>query len=806
MSATTLRPRLGTLSPPRLRNVTVVSIATLLMVATTAWAVMSAGWVDGTGAVLVTAVAAVLEATLIARSSVGRVIALLMLPVVGALVVVPLTYGSMPGADQLTLGTATTQYLNALTTGLFVQGDWPFLVGLCGVFWLVGSWAAWMAVREQRGVLAVVPCFAVLAVNALNAPSLHNVFVPEAVAVVLSLVVIGRVHLLALSTRWRRSGVVALPGTERRFGRVTWAAALVLLVLALIAPPASSRDVSGLFFHFGNNSARRTGTGGTDGGNSGGPGQIRFDPAAVPGGPLQSSPVSVLSYTTDAESAVYLRVVNDNFFSQGNWFPNGPNLGNGYGIAEALAANGGTIPRDRDPLAGGVGSAAGLKKVTTRIILSGPATGAGTPLGIFPGEPDTITVPGNAVGVSTGKGTGLLTVDQYRMNSASTLFTATAMTATASASQLRAAGTSYPGFVAQNYLGLNPVTASDRAQVATLVKIAQQWTLGATNPYDAAALIESHLRDSTVFTYTLKPPATRAGVWPVIDFLTRTHAGYCQYFADAMGALLRASGIPTRLVSGYGPGTTDDNGSRTGPQLHTVTTSDAHVWVEAYFPGFGWVPFEPTPDGFYAPIVRGADPAVPSTPSASSSPTPEPTPKPAATPPPDSNGGAGGVTGATIPPGLLGGVLGVVALLLAVVILRRWLSRPGTLLGVWRRVALLGALLGVRRRSSETYAAYARRLGVALPADTVTLIHRDGGDVGPRPVRARVVAALEQIADTSGKAEFSLSGLDERESVQWHRAWERIRRVIPLLLWRTFLTRGLGRGSPADATAPAYSP
>jgi Transglutaminase-like superfamily/TgpA N-terminal domain len=792
MSAATLRPRLGTVAAPRLRNITVVSVATLAMVAATAWAVMSAGWVDGTGAVLVTAVAAVLEATLIARSSVGRVVALLMLPIVGALVVVPLTYGSMPGADTLTLGAATTQYLNALTTGLFVQGDWPFLVGLCGVFWLIGSWAAWMAVRERRGVLAVVPSFAVLAVNALNAPSLRNVAVPEAVAVVLSLVVIGRVHLLALSTRWRRTGVVALPGTERRFGRVTWGAAVLLLLLALIAPPASTRDVSGSIFHFGSSNSHRAGSGG-DGANTGGPGQVRFDPNAVPGGPLQSTPVSVLSYTTDAESAVYLRVVNDNYFSQGNWFPNGPSFDNGYGIGETLAINGGAVPRDRDPLVGGLGRATTLKKVTTRIILAGAAaTGAGPPLGIFPGEPDSITVPGNAVGLSTGNGTALLTVDAYRLNSVVSLFSASGMVSSASANQLRTAGKGYPGFITQNYLGLNPVTSADKAQVANLVQIAQLWTAGAGNPYDAAALIESHLRDTTVFTYTLKPPATRPGLWPVMDFLQRTHAGYCQYFADAMGALLRAAGIPARLVSGYGPGTTDDSTSRTGPQLHSVTTSDAHVWVEAYFPGFGWVPFEPTPDGFYNPIVRGADPSAPSTPAPASSPTPESTPKPVTTPRPDQSGGAGGATSATVPPGLLGVVLGLVALFFAVVVLRRWLSLPGTLGGVWRRVGLLGAALGVRRRSSETYAAYARRLSVALPADTVTLIHRRGGEVGPRPVRARVVAALEQIADTSGKAEFSVGGIDEREAVQWHRAWERIRRVIPLLLWRTFLSRGLG--------------
>ncbi len=773
---------------PNLRNVTVVSIATLGMVAASAWAVMSAGWVDGTGAALVAAVAAVLEATLIARSSVGRLIALLMLPVVGALVVVPLTYGSLPGADGLTLSEAAEQYVNALTTGLFVQGDWPFLVGLCGVFWLVGSWAGWMAVRERRGILAVVPCYAVLAVNVLNAPSLNNVLLPEAIAVLLSLVVIGRVHLLSLSARWRRSGVVALPGTERRFGRVTWVAASALLVVALIVPPVSTHDVSGFFFHFNSSNSHRLGTGdGTAGTGSGGPGTVRFDPNAVPGGPLNSNPVPVLSYTTDSDASVYLRVIDDNHFAAGNWFPTGPNS-----QASLVSAAAGQIPRDRNPADGGVAATDSLHRVTVRVVLNGNATGDGAQRGIFSGEPEAITAAGSAVGVAGAVGGSLLSVDQYRFAQPNSRYTTTGTVSSASATQLRNAGTVYPSFVSSVYLGLNPVTSTDRTQVFTLTQVAQQWTAGTTNPYDAAASIEQHLRDTTAFTYTLNPRPTRAGLWPVVDFLTRTHEGYCQYFADAMGALLRAAGIPARLVSGYGPGTTDDANSRPGAVLHTVTTSDAHIWVEAYFPGFGWVPFEPTPDGNYTPISRGADPLTPaSSPTPSSSSAGSPTPKPTSTPRPDA-GAAGGVTGPTIPPGLFGGVLGAVALTALLVALRRWIARPRNLTGVWRRVGAFGAILGVRRRPSETYAAFAHRLGSALPPDTVTVVHPGGGEVGPRPVRARVVAALEQIADTSGKAEFSAGGLDERESVQWRRAWERIRRAIPLLLWRSLLARMSG--------------
>jgi len=795
MSATTFRPRVA-LPAPRLGNATVVSIATLATVAATAWAVMSAGWVDGTGAVLLTAVAGVLEAALVARSSVGRLVALLLLPVVGTLVVVPLTYGSMPGADTATFADAARQYADALSTGLFVNGDWAFLVGLCGVFWLIGAWTGWMAVRERRGILAVLPCFAVLAVNALNAPSLEHVAVPEAVAVVLALVVIGRVHLLDLSARWRRSGVVALPGTESRFGRVTIGAALVLLLAAVVVPPVSTRDISGSIFKF-NGSGGHKGSGGGDGGNGAGsgPGTIRFDPAAVPGGPLVSQPVNVLAYTTDAPQSFYLRVVNDAYFSQGNWFPNGPGTGTDAGLTPTIVpASAGQIPRDRDPASGGIAPSATQQPVTAKVVLSGPATGDGA-LAIFPGEPDAVSVDGGAMGLTRGGVGDLLTVDQFRISRVVSTFTAVGTISTASSNQLRDAGTGYPDWVRLGYLDLNPSTGADRAQISELQRIVREWTVGQSNPYDEASAIERHLRDTAVFTYTLKPPPTRPGLWPIIDFLDRTHQGYCQYFAAAMGALLRADGIPTRVVSGYGPGSADDSRSRPGATLHTVTSSDAHVWVEAYFPHYGWVPFEPTPDGTYEPISRGSDP-TPTGPNSTPTPTSAatPTPRPTSAPRPEQSGAAGG-SGPTIPPGLLGGVLAVLAIAGALVLLRNWAARPRTLPAMWRRLGIFGAALGVRRRPSETYAAYVHRLSRALPPDTTTLAHRDGsGEIGPRPVRARVVAALDQLAASSGKAEFSQGGIDDRERVQWHRAWERVRRAIPLLLWRTVLARSARRG------------
>ena len=800
MSAATYRPRVGSSAVlPRVGNNTAVAAAALGMVAATAWAVMSAAWVDGTAAMLITGVAAVLEAALVARSSVGRLIALLLLPVVGALVVVPLTYGSMPGADNITLGNAVQQYVDALTTGLFVQADWAFLVGLCGVFWLIGSWTGWMAVRERRGVLAVLPCYAVLAVNALNAPSLEHVAFPEAVAVMLSLVVVGRVHLLDLTARWRRSGVVALPGTERRFGRITLVASVLLLVVAVVVPPVSTRDISGIFFRF-TNSGGHHGSGGNGGsGLGGGPGKIRFDTSTIPGGPLVSDPVPVLAYTTTSDQLLYLRVVNDTYFNDGNWYTNPqPGTGDNGLVAATVAADPGQIPRDRDPGDGGVGVTGSVQQVNARIVLNGPATGEGESLGIFPGEPDAITESGTVTGMTRQEVAGLLTVDEFHMDSSANTFTSSATLSTATIDQLESAGTTYPSFVTAGYLALNPSTASDRQAVDKLKSIAQNWTVGETNPFDQATEIERHLRDLTVFKYTLKPPKTADGVWPILDFLTRTHQGYCQYFASAMGALLRADGIPARLVSGYGPGTVDDSSAHPGVSLYHVTTSDAHVWVEAYFPHYGWVPFEPTPDGNYQTIARRsatatANPTPPPSASASATPSAKPTPTPR-----NDNGGAVGGTVPTLPPGLLGGTLAVLFVAGVLLGLRRWIARPRNLPALWRRVGAIGAVLGIRRRPSETYAAFVHRLSRALPPDTTTLIHPDGSaDLGPRPARAITVAALEQLAAASGKEEFSAKGLSEREIVQWKRAWDRVRRHVPLLMWRSLLVRTFRRGEIA---------
>ena len=112
----------------------------------------------------------------------------------------------------------------------------------------------------------------------------------------------------------------------------------------------------------------------------------------------------------------------------------------------------------------------------------------------------------------------------------------------------------------------------------------------APTPYAAAADLLRWFRVTGGFTYTNRPPVAPDA--PLVAFVTRTHAGYCQHFAGAMALMLRYLGVPARVAVGFSSGTYDPK-----RQLWTVTDHDAHAWVEAWFAGYGWLPFDPTPAG-----------------------------------------------------------------------------------------------------------------------------------------------------------------------------------------------------------------
>ncbi|MCZ8511115.1 DUF4129 domain-containing protein [Paenibacillus filicis] len=155
---------------------------------------------------------------------------------------------------------------------------------------------------------------------------------------------------------------------------------------------------------------------------------------------------------------------------------------------------------------------------------------------------------------------------------------------------------------------------------ARVKQLAADITKDAANPYDKAKKIEQYLQ--TNFSYTNKPDLTKGRSRDFVDrFLFEMKEGYCDYYSTAMAVMARSIGLPSRWVKGYASGSTALDQELMGfgadqglidpdaAGVYTVRNSDAHSWVEIYFTGYGWVPFEPTA-GFTLPrAVQAPEPS-----------------------------------------------------------------------------------------------------------------------------------------------------------------------------------------------------
>ena len=112
----------------------------------------------------------------------------------------------------------------------------------------------------------------------------------------------------------------------------------------------------------------------------------------------------------------------------------------------------------------------------------------------------------------------------------------------------------------------------------------------AKNPYAATVALEAWFRSSGGFIYDEQPPPSAPGVPTLVQFVTQTKRGYCQHFAGAMALMLRYLGIPARVAAGFTSGNYDSQ-----RRTWTVYDRNAHTWVEVWFKGYGWLPFDPTP-------------------------------------------------------------------------------------------------------------------------------------------------------------------------------------------------------------------
>lgn len=235
------------------------------------------------------------------------------------------------------------------------------------------------------------------------------------------------------------------------------------------------------------------------------------------------------------------------------------------------------------------------------------------------------------------------------------------------------------------------------ARVSTL---SHQLVAGANSRAAAVSAVETYLRQHE--TYNLDAPVPANGEDSVDSFLFVTHQGFCEQFATAAIVLLRAGGVPSRLVTGYSQGdVTSDPGRR------VMRGADAHAWIQVWYPGLGWIDSDPT-----ATAVLGAAPGAANTPTAAATAqptaaqptsaeagappkavdngTPTPQPSASATPRPTPQAGASsGKAGLSqVVSATPGGRFGLVALIVA-------------LLALGQGLAVLGRRRAARRRANR---------------------------------------------------------------------------------------------------------
>ena len=276
--------------------------------------------------------------------------------------------------------------------------------------------------------------------------------------------------------------------------------------------------------------------------------------------------------------------------------------------------------------------------------------------------------------------------------------------------------------------------------LATLTEVIGE----ATTPYERVHAIHAFLTDkANNFSYSLSTEPGNSGD-ALVDFL-RLRRGFCEQYAGAMTVLVRAAGVPARMALGYTPGEEQRDGSR------LVTTDDAHAWVEVYFQGLGWVPFDPTPisteravDLPWAPRADadtgtdvGQATAVPSAPTAAAPTTRQDRAGDAAA---TANRGQG--TGGTSWPLLAGAAL-VLVLLIALA--------PAAVRALQRRRRLAAGTTGALW---DELVATALDVGVRLqPAWT------------PRRAAQELAGAVGRGGDRDGRAAYAVARLASAEEV-----------------------------------------
>lgn len=466
---------------------------------------------------------------------------------------------------------------DALISGGISNDNLPFVLLVVSATYLTAYMSAWAIFRWYNAWLALIPGGLALLTNISYLPGQQSV--PLLIYLFCAILLVARVNLLRSARDWREEHTRYPDMISLHVLNVTVWVAIGLLAFAWILPVGQgsgflysvwqkatapiAEPLSGLGRVFSAIDAKKGGS------------VHQFGSTLPLQGEISLGGGQVMEVT--ATTTGFLRAQTYDFYLKEGWKvgPNTKITAGSWPALKAIESAAAAQAQYRQPIS--------VQVTTSRrsnvIVTAGQTLAVSVDSRIVTsGDPADITSIRPASTLNQG--------DQYRVDGATSI---------ASVGQLRAATTDYPAWI-DPYLQLPAdLPRSVRSK-------AREVTSAADNPYDRAAQIEQYLRTFAIDTEIKPAPPKKDSVE---YFLFDARRGYFDYHASAMVVMLRTLGVPARLAVGYVIRAQD---RIQGTSVYTVSDANSFAWPEVYFPGYGWIEFNPTPSE--PPITRATtDPA-----------------------------------------------------------------------------------------------------------------------------------------------------------------------------------------------------
>ncbi|MCB9423324.1 MAG: hypothetical protein H6667_26250 [Ardenticatenaceae bacterium] len=542
------------------------------MIVVSTIAIIQADLIDGLHILPATATLAVLAGTLLAKSRFSSNTSHFFSFIYGLFVIAYLIGTILPESmlwreRVFDIVNRQVVWMGKLVDGGTSRDRLIFVIHTSAIYWLLGYTAAWYTFRKPRVWRAVIPTGVVLLSVVYYYTGPRPLALYLAVYVVLALMFIARTHLVDEEKVWRVTAVRYERAIWFTFLRAGFLVSLIALVVAWSLPTLSASaavgealgGAQGPWREFQDNWTRLFSALRSYGTETNDP----YQESLILGGPrtVGSTPIMDIYVPRELPNVYWQAVVWDRY-EDDRWWP---------------AENKSVLHYPDDGFLD-IPQTVGREVITQTVVTYLPNSS------LIYAAPEVIGSNKQMFVEANPDENGHMSITALRSRFVlrqGDRYKVASRISNADAQSLRTASTNYPDWIEETYLQL-PDTITQET-----LDLAETLTAEHNNPFDKAIAVRDWLR--TNISYNDQIPAPPEDAEPVDHILFVTKEGYCNYYASAMAVMLRSQGVPTRVVSGYAQGEFDEE-----TLSYRVRASNAHTWVEVYFPAYGWIQFEPT--------------------------------------------------------------------------------------------------------------------------------------------------------------------------------------------------------------------